>query len=162
MKKHVVLIALACFAALSSMSAGAHCEAHAGGVQVKEAWVRASVPQQRATGAFMNLESPDGGRLLGAASPAARVVEVHEMALGEDGVMRMREVPAVELPAGEAVALKPGGYHIMLIDLVEQLKEGERVPLSLSIETAQGERKTVEVEAEVRPLTHGAGGAAHH
>ena len=161
MKKYVVLITLACFVALSSMSAGAHCEVHAEGVQVKEAWVRASVPQQRATGVFMNLESPDGGRLLGAASPVARVVEVHEMTLGEDGVMRMREVPAVELPACEAGALKPGGYHIMLIDLVEQLKEGERVPLSLSIETAQGERKTVEVEAEVRPLTHGAG-TAHH
>jgi VCBS repeat-containing protein len=77
------------------------------------------------------------------------VVEIHEMAM-DGNVMRMRAVPALELPAGKAVELKPGGYHVMLMDLKQQLKAGETVNVSLVVERAGGQRETVEVKAPVR------------
>lgn len=135
-------------------------------LSVDAPWVRATVPQQRSTGAFMALTARADARLVAAESPVARVVEVHEMAL-QDNVMRMRQVPAIALPAGQAVALEPGGYHLMLIDLHRQVKEGETVDLTLHLEWADGRRSQVAVQAPVRPLTaraagHGGhGGAAH-
>ncbi len=120
-------------------------------VHVDDPWVRATVPQQRATGAFMLLTSPVDARLVEARSPAAAVVEVHEMTM-ENDVMRMRAVEALDLPAGQAVELKPGGYHIMLIDLAAQAKEGDTIRLTLVVEKADGERETIEVAAPVRPL----------
>nr|WP_145546485.1 copper chaperone PCu(A)C [Variovorax boronicumulans] len=132
-------------------------------VTVEDAWVRATVPQQRATGAFMKLNAAKDTRLVSATSPAAPVVEVHEMAL-QDNVMRMRQVPAVELPAGKAVELKPGGYHIMLMDLPKQVKAGDTVPLTLVFEGKDGKRESLEVQAPVRALnssTQPAGQGAH-
>ena len=116
---------------------------------VQEPWVRATVPQQKATGMFARITSPTAGRIVGASSPAAGVVEIHEMAM-DGNVMRMRAVPALELPAGKAVELKPGGYHVMLMDLKQQLKAGEMVNVSLVVERAGGQRETVEVKAPVR------------
>jgi hypothetical protein len=104
-----------------------------------------------ATGAFMKLQSAKDARLLEAASPVAGVVEIHEMAL-ENNIMRMRAVKALELPAGRPVELKPGGYHVMLMDLKQQMKEGETVPVTLVIETA-GKRERIEVKAPVRAPT---------
>jgi copper(I)-binding protein len=129
-------------------------------VTVRDAWVRASVPQQKATGAFMQLQSAKDTRLVSASSPLTPSVEVHEMAM-QDNVMRMRQVPAVELPAGKAVDLKPGGYHVMLMDLKQPVKEGDTVPLTLVFEGKDGQRETVEVKAPVRPLNSGAAPAAH-
>jgi copper(I)-binding protein len=117
-------------------------------VEVGGAWVRATVPGQLGTGAFMTLTSRDGARIVGADSPVAGVVEVHEMKM-EGGVMTMRAIDALELPAGKSVELKPGGYHVMLLDLKRPLKAGEKVPLSLRIETHDGKVVTVPVEAEV-------------
>lgn len=119
---------------------------------VGEPWVRATVPQQKATGAFMQLKSDADARLVSVSSPAAGVAEVHEMAV-VDNLMTMRRLAGLELPAGRAVELKPGGYHIMLIGLKRQVKEGEEVPLTLVIERRDGKRETVEVSAPVRPLT---------
>ncbi len=119
---------------------------------VKDPWVRGTVASQKASGAFMHITSVGGGRLVGASSPVAGVVEVHEMAM-DGNVMKMRAVPALELPAGKAVELKPGGYHVMLMDLKQQLKPGETVPLTLTIEGKDGKRETVEVKAPVKPLT---------
>jgi copper(I)-binding protein len=121
-------------------------------LQVADPWVRATVPQQQATGAFMRLTSPIDARVVEVRSPAARIVEIHEMTL-QDNVMRMRAVKALDLPAGKAVHLQPGGYHVMLIDLVKPLKEGETVPLTLVVEGKDQRRETVEVQAPVRPLT---------
>lgn len=122
-------------------------------VQVTDPWVRATVPQQQATGAFMRLTSPVAARLVEVRSPAARIVEIHEMSM-QDNVMRMRAMAAgLELPAGAAVNLQPGGYHVMLIDLVKPLKEGETVPLTLVVEGKDKRRETIEVQAPVRPLT---------
>lgn len=120
-------------------------------VSVSEPWVRATVPQQKATGAFMQLTAAEDARLVEVRSPAAKVVEVHEMAM-EGDVMKMRAIPALPLPAGKPVALKPGGYHVMLIDLVAPVKEGETVPLTLVVEGKDGKRTTVDVAATVRPL----------
>jgi periplasmic copper chaperone A len=102
-------------------------------------------------------------RLVGVASPAARVVEVHEMTLGADKVMRMRPVEGLDLPAGKPVELRSGGHHVMLIDLVAQVKEGDRVPLTLIVETSDGKRESIAVEAVARSLTqHGSGAHKHH
>lgn len=121
-------------------------------VQVDSPWVRATVPQQKATGAFMRLTSQGDARVVSVSSPAAAVTEIHEMKM-ENDVMKMRAVEALELPAGKTVELKPGGYHVMLIDLKAQVKEGDMVPLSLVVESKDGKRETVEVHAMAQPLT---------
>jgi len=125
-------------------------------VVVNEAWVRATVPQQKATGAFMTLTSTQDGKLVAASSPVAGVVEVHEMKMVDD-VMRMRQVPGLPLPAGQAVALRPGGYHLMLLELKQPLKEGDKVPLTLEVEDAKQVRSNITVEATVRALNAAAG-----
>jgi copper(I)-binding protein len=116
---------------------------------VKDAWVRGTVPQQMATGMFAQITSAKGGRLVSVSSTAAGVVEVHEMAM-DGNVMKMRAVPALDLPAGKMVELKPGGYHVMLMDLKQTLKAGDTVTLSLVIEGSDKQRETVEVKAPVR------------
>ena len=120
-------------------------------VTVTDPWIRGTVQGQMATGAFMKLQSAKAARLVEAASPVAGVVEIHEMAL-ENNIMRMRAVKALDLPAGRAVELKPGGYHVMLMDLKQQMKEGETVPVTLVVETS-GKRETIEVRAPVRAPT---------
>lgn len=120
-------------------------------VSVAEPWVRGTVASQMGTGAFMKITAAAPARLVGASSPVAGVVEIHEMAL-VNNVMRMRAIEALELPAGKAVELKPGGYHVMLMDLQRDLKEGETVLLTLVIEQG-GKRQNVEVKAPVRSPT---------
>ncbi len=120
-------------------------------VTVKDAWVRATVAQQKATGAFMQLQSAQDAKLVAAQSPVAGVVEVHEMAM-DGGIMKMRAVPAVALPAGKAVELKPGGYHVMLMDLKGQVKDGDTVPVTLVVEGKDGKRQNVEVKATARTM----------
>ena len=125
---------------------------------VKDAWVRGTVPQQKATGAFFQISSATGGKLVSASSPAAGVVEIHEMAM-DGNTMKMRALPnGLDLPAGKAVALKPGGYHVMLMDLKAPLKTGEAVDLSLVVEGKDGKRETIAVKAPVKALgaEHGA------
>ena len=134
-------------------------------VTVKDAWVRATVAQQKATGAFMQLQSAQDAKLVAAQSPVAGVVEVHEMAM-DGGVMKMRAVPAVALPAGKAVELKPGGYHVMLMDLKGQVKDGDTVPVTLVVEGKDGKRQNVEVKATARTMAqpamkHGHGDHKH-
>jgi len=122
-----------------------------GQVQVKEPWVRATVAHQSASGAFMQLSSKQDARLVEVRSPVAGVVELHEMAM-DQGIMRMRALRAIELPAGRAVVLGSGGLHVMLMGLKRQLKAGESVPLTLVVEGRDGKRESVSVTALVRPL----------
>ncbi|MEO8508071.1 MAG: copper chaperone PCu(A)C [Betaproteobacteria bacterium] len=121
-------------------------------VSVTDAWVRGTVPGQKATGAFMQLKSSADTTLVSAASPAAKVVEIHEMAM-DGGVMRMRAIDKLALPAGKAVDLKPGGYHVMLMDLGAQLKVGDSVPVTLTFADKDGRKSTQEVKVPVRALT---------
>ena len=132
-----------------------------GQTTVKDAWVRGTVPQQKASGAFMQITSAQGGKLVAVSSPVAGVTEVHEMAM-EGTTMRMRAVGSLELPAGKAVELKPGGYHVMLMDLKQQLKAGDAVPLSLVIEGKNGSRETIDIQAPVRALGADANDAKKH
>jgi copper(I)-binding protein len=119
---------------------------------VAEPWVRGTVAQQKASGMFARITSAQGGRLVSASSPVAGVVEIHEMAMSGD-VMKMRALPnGLDLPAGKAVELKPGGYHVMLMDLKQQLKAGDTVPVTLVIEGADKKRETVEIKALVRAM----------
>lgn len=133
---------------LAALALGAAAHAQ---VSVKDAWVRATVPQQKATGAFMQIVSVQDARLVEAKSPVAGIVEIHEMAM-VDQVMKMRAVPGLALPAGKAVELKPGGYHVMLMDLKGQVKDGDQVPLTLVVEGKDGKRQTLELKVPARPL----------
>ena len=121
-------------------------------VTVKDAWVRGMVAQQKATGAFMQVTSAQPARLVSISSPAAGVVEIHEMTM-DKGVMKMRAVQALELPAGKTVDLKPGGYHVMMMDLKQPLKDGDTVPFTMVIEGADKTKSQVEVMAVVKALT---------
>ncbi|MCQ9379162.1 copper chaperone PCu(A)C [Methyloversatilis sp. XJ19-49] len=128
-------------------------------ITVKDPWVRATVPQQKATGAFMQITAPKAARLVEASSPVAGVTEIHEMTMDKD-IMRMRAIPGIDLPAGKAVELKPGGYHVMLMDLKAPITEGQDVPVTLVIEGADKKRETVVIKATARAL--GASGAMDH
>jgi len=107
-------------------------------VEVQNAWARATVKGQMATGAFMTLTADAGAKLVGASSPVAGVAQVHEMKM-EAGVMKMAELKGgLDLPAGKPVELKPGGYHVMLMDLKEPLTNGSTVPVTLIFKDAKG------------------------
>lgn len=136
-------------------AAAAHAD-----VQVGDPWARATVPGQPASGVFMELKSDADTRLVAAESTVAEHVEIHEMAM-QDNVMRMRQIPALDLPAGKSVILAPGGHHIMLIGLERQLKEGEHIALTLVFER-EGKRESQKVEVPVRALTQGAASMSGH
>ena len=118
---------------------------------VSAGWVRGTVAQQKATGAFMQIRSVQGGRLLSVSSPLAEVAEIHEMKMSGD-VMKMAPVAGLDLPAGRAVELKPGGYHLMLMGLKQTLNDGDSVPLSLVVQSADGKKETVDLKLPVRGL----------
>jgi len=130
-------------------------------VTVVDPWVRATVPNQKASGAFMQVRASQAARLVGISTPVAGRAELHKMAM-ENNTMRMRQVDAIDLPAGKAVNLASGGYHVMLFDLKRQLKEGERVPVTLVVQDATKKSSSVTVEAQVKPLTYVAPAAGHH
>ena len=131
------------FAAALLLSGLAHAQ-----VSVQDAWVRATVPQQKATGAFMRLTAAQDMRLVGASSPVAGVTEGHEMAM-DGNVMRMRAIPALDVPAGKPVELKPGSYHVMLMDLKAPLEKGAKVPLTLVFQDAKGIQSQLQLQVPV-------------
>ena len=141
--------------------ASAPAWAQSAAVQVEGAWARASVQGQKGTGAFMRLTAKDGARLVRAESPAAGVAEVHEMKMDGD-VMKMRAMPALDLPAGKTVELKPGSYHIMLLDLKAPLAKGSAVPLTLVFQDAKGAESTLNLSVPVATTPPGGGAAAGH
>ena len=123
--------------------------AYAQTVDVKDAWVRTSVPGQKATGAFMKLTAKDGAKLVAASSPVAGVTEVHEMKM-EGDVMKMKAVAGgLDLPAGKTVELKPGGYHVMLMDLKAALPKDSTIPLTLVFKDAKGVESRLELKLPV-------------
>ena len=124
--------------ALGAMMLAATAQAQP--LKVEGAWVRSAVPGQQGTGAFMKLTATEPMQLVGFSTPAAGVAQVHEMKM-EGDVMRMRAVAKLDLPAGRTVELKPGGYHLMLMDLKQPLVQGSTVPISLVLRDAKGESK---------------------
>jgi copper(I)-binding protein len=130
-------------------------------VKVEEPWVRGTVATQKATGAFMRLTSEKNARLVSASSPVAGVVEIHEMAM-VDNVMKMRQIPGLDLAAGRTTDLKPGGYHVMLMDLKQALKAGDVVPLTLVFEDEAKKSFTQEIKAPVTALGSGSAAPMQH
>ncbi|MHB1214277.1 MAG: copper chaperone PCu(A)C [Thiobacillus sp.] len=140
-------------AAVATLAAHA---AWAADISVTDAWARATMPGQQVGGAYMQIQANADARLVGVSSAAVPRVEMHEMKL-DGGVMRMREVKAIDLPKDKTVALEPGGFHLMLMNLPQPIAAGDMIPLTLVIESG-GTRQTVEVKAEARAL----GGAMQH
>jgi copper(I)-binding protein len=132
--------------------------AHAQNVEIKDAWARPTVQGQQATGAFMTLTAKERLQLLSVSSPVAGVAEVHEMKM-EGDVMRMRAVNALDLPAGQTVELKPGGYHVMLMNLKTPLLKDTTVPLTLVFKDAKGVQSKVEMALPVAIRAPGAASA---
>jgi copper(I)-binding protein len=131
-------------------------------VDVRDGWVRQSVPGQSGTGAFMKLTAPTGTKLVGISTPAAGIAEVHEMKM-EGDTMKMRELSGgLDLPAGQTVELKPGGYHVMMMDLKGPLAKGASVPMTLKFEDAKGVTTALDVALPVgAPEGADAAGPAH-
>ena len=119
-------------------------------VEVKGAWVRATVQGQKASGAFMQLTAQHKAHLVSVSTPVAGVAEVHEMKM-EGDVMTMRAVQGgLDLPAGRAVDLKPGGFHVMLMDLKAPLLKDSTVPLTLVFKDSKGTQFKKELKVPVR------------
>jgi copper(I)-binding protein len=142
-------ITLAIGLALAS-SAGAQ-------VTVDQAWVRATAPGQPVAGAYLKIKSAQAAALVAVRTPVTARAEIHEMKM-EGGIMKMRPVTRIELPAGKTVELRPGGYHLMLMNIAKPLRPGETVPITLVIEGADKKRQEIEINAEVRDMTAGMGG----
>ena len=118
-------------------------------VAVRDAWVRATVPGQSVAAAYMELTSAQSAALVAAETSAAQKAELHTMAM-DGGVMKMRPVAKIDLPAAQTVSLKPGGLHVMLIGVKHELKAGARVPLTLTVQDAKGAQSKLHIEATVR------------
>jgi copper(I)-binding protein len=130
-------------------------------VKVLDPWARATVPGQRVGGVYMELVARENLRLTGVKSAAAESAQVHQMKM-ENGMMRMRAVPFLELPRGKSVMLEPGGYHVMLFDLKQSLVTGQKLKLELTVEDAAGHRHRVPVEAMIRDREAGAASKHDH
>ena len=124
-----------------------------GQVSIDKPWARATAPGSKVAAGYMVLQNKAAAadRLVAASSPAAARVELH-VHIHEGGVMKMREVPAYDVPAGGSFELKPGGAHLMFMDIKRPFKEGEKVPVKLKFEKA-GE---VSAEFHVGRLTDAA------
>ncbi len=138
---------------IASLAAGLFATSALAQVTVTDPWVRATVPAAKSAGAFMHLQSATNARLVGVSTPVAGRAEIHEMAM-ENNTMRMRAVDGIDLPAGKPVHLASGGYHLMFFELKRQLKEGETVPVTLTVQDAARKQTSVTVQAQVKPLTY--------
>ena len=153
------------FAAAGLLAAAAVASAQVAPVEVSDAWVRRAVPGQSGTGAFMKLKAPAAMRLVGASTPVAGVAEVHEMKM-EGDTMKMRALAqGLELPAGQTVELKPGGNHLMLMDLKQPVNVGATVPVTLRFVDAKGVASELSLQVPVAAAAPGgaaAGGEHQH
>jgi len=137
------------------------------GISVQNAWVRPTVGEQDATGAYLTITSQEPMSLVGVATPAAEIAEVHEMKMDGD-IMRMRMAERIEMKAGEPLELKPGGYHVMLMALTAPVEVGQEIELSLQFEKADGSKIEMPVKAVAGQNaagdhhSHGGGGDHKH
>ncbi|MDA8383868.1 MAG: copper chaperone PCu(A)C [Betaproteobacteria bacterium] len=125
------------------------CGAQAAGIKVENVWAAATVPGQTVGGAYMTITSPVAAVLVGAQSEAAGRTQIHKMAMVQ-GVMEMRRIRSLALPAGVPVVLGPGGYHLMLMALKAPLKVGRQVPIVLTVRVGHRAER-IQVTAQVRP-----------
>lgn len=139
----------------------AWAQADAAHVDVHNVWARASVQGQQASGAFMQLTAREPLRLVGVETPAAASGEIHEMKM-EGDVMRMRQIDGLDLPQGQMVELKPGGYHLMFQQLKAPLQDGSEVPMTLVFTDAKGETSRLHLQVPVKRMAPKAGMAHGH
>jgi copper(I)-binding protein len=125
--------------------------AWAGEVTVSGAWVRATAPGQDSGSLLFSIKSRQEARLVAASSPVADKMEFHSMSR-ENGMMEMRAIDAINLPAGKTVDLEASGKHVMLVGLKQPLKAGDSVPFTLTVQYADNSRTKVRGRAEIRPL----------
>ena len=130
-------------------AASAHAQ-----VDVTDPWARATGKGQKATGVFMNLTAKKATRLVGVKSELTPVAQVHEMKMDKD-VMKMQSIKALDLLAGQTVSLKPGSYHVMLMDLKAPVAEDSQVVLTLLFEDAAGVKTQKEVKAVAKKMGMG-------
>jgi copper(I)-binding protein len=153
--RRTLLIAAACAALASPLAAWAQA-----GLKVEGAWARPTVQGQAAGGGFLKITGGAAGdRLIAGSTTVSSAVELHTLSM-EGDVMRMRQVPAIEVPAGGTVELKPGGLHVMFMGLKQPLKAGDTFPLTLRFEKA-GEVK-VDVKVSAQPPAGAAAGHGGH
>lgn len=159
--KHILRYAPAVLGLMSVLAlTPALAQAPAVNLKVDGAWARATVPGQKGTGAFMSLTAPQPLKLVGVSSPVAGVAELHEMRM-EGDVMRMRSIESLDLPAGKKVELRPGGHHLMLMDLKQPLQKDTQVPVTLLLRNAQGQTSELKVAVPVLLGAPGAASAGH-
>lgn len=152
--KTIAIKTIAC-AALCAAALGVSAQAQT--VDIKNPWARATVPGQMATGAFLSLTAKTEATLVAVSSPVAGVAELHEMTM-DGGVMKMRAVQGgFKLAPGKTVELKPGGYHLMLMDLKMPLRKDTTIPVTLTFRDAKGALTTQELKVPVTtmaPMVH--------
>lgn len=147
---------------LMSLSGAVMAQSATDEVTISDAYVRAVPPGQPNSASFMQVKNTSKvpHALVGGSSPAAKVVELHTHTM-EGGMMRMRQVEKIDIPAGGSVSLQPGGFHVMLIGLKQQLVPGQEIPLTLKYE--DGSEVTVnapvkKLEMKMKTMDHGSMG----
>ena len=136
-------------AAILSQAASAQSAATPSPVTVANAWAKTTVPGGKVSAAYMDIKSSAPVKLLKAETPIAGNVEIHNMSMN-DGVMEMKAVEAIDVPANKTVSLKPGGYHVMLMMLAASINQGDSVPIKLTFEGADKKLFTVDVKAKAK------------
>lgn len=136
-------------------------QAWAENVVVSDASARATAPGQESAAIRFSITSKKEARLMAIVSPVASAVEIHSMT-HDNGVMKMRAIEFLPLPAGKMVKLGMSGNHVMLLNLKNPLKAGDSVPLTITVEFADKHKEKINVNAEVKPLTAGRNEHEHH
>jgi copper(I)-binding protein len=132
-------------------------------IKVSEAYARAVPPGSPNSAAFMQIHNADANdhALVSASSPAAKVVELHTH-IHEDGMMKMRKIDSIDLPAGKATHLKPGGLHVMLIDLIKDLNDGDQLQLTLEFDNGSQQQLNLPVKSIHMEMKHPSGHMMKH
>ncbi len=120
-------------------------------IAITQAWARATAPGQDVGAAYMVLQSPVDATLLEVSSPAADSIEIHKMSM-DHGIMKMRMLESLPLPAGKWVKLEPGGFHLMLFDLKTPLKAGMQLSLTMKFKEKSGKPYTRQIQVPVRAV----------
>ena len=142
----------------ATMLFGPAALAQQGGINVDQAWSRAAAAGRTGVVYLTVTDTGTPDRLIAAASPVAAHAELHE-SFTEQGIMKMRPVAGLPIEAGRPIALTPGGYHIMLMQLTKPLADGDRFPLTLTFEKAGAVTATVTVsKSGPAPMHHHTGG----
>ena len=142
----LAIMLMACAGQLNAQGSASRAEKSNVTPTVFDVWVKTTVPGGTVSAAYMYIKSATAVKLVKAESPIAAIVEIHQMKMN-DGVMEMKGLDAVEIPANKLVDLKPGGLHIMLMKVKKPINPGDKVPLTLTFEGADKKSLVVRLDA---------------